>query len=35
MALDVLIARADERLYRAKNDGRDNVHGRLGRFVIP
>ena len=35
MALDVLIARADERLYRAKNDGRDNVHGRLGRFVLP
>ncbi|MBW6420221.1 GGDEF domain-containing protein [Rhizobium sp. XQZ8] len=33
--LDLLLARADERLYRAKSDGRDNVHGRLGRFVGP
>jgi len=32
-ALDGLLAKADERLYRAKNDGRDNVHGRLGRLV--
>jgi diguanylate cyclase (GGDEF)-like protein len=31
--LDVLIGRADERLYQAKNSGRDSVHGRLGRFV--
>jgi diguanylate cyclase (GGDEF)-like protein len=32
-ALDAVLGRADERLYRAKNDGRDNVHGRLGRLV--
>jgi diguanylate cyclase (GGDEF)-like protein len=31
--LDTLLGAADERLYRAKNDGRDNVHGRHGRSV--
>ncbi len=31
--LDLLLGRADERLYRAKNNGRDSVHGRLGKFV--
>jgi diguanylate cyclase (GGDEF)-like protein len=31
--LDVLLGRADERLYHAKNGGRDSVHGRQGRFV--
>lgn len=31
--LESLLGCADERLYRAKNDGRDNVHGRLGRLV--
>jgi diguanylate cyclase (GGDEF)-like protein len=31
--LDILLGRADERLYQAKNDGRDNVHGRHGRLV--
>jgi diguanylate cyclase (GGDEF)-like protein len=30
--LDDLLGRADERLYSAKNDGRNNVHGRRGRF---
>ncbi|WP_117193799.1 GGDEF domain-containing protein [Rhizobium terrae] len=32
---DALLGFADERLYRAKKDGRDNVHGRLGRLVSP
>jgi diguanylate cyclase (GGDEF)-like protein len=32
-ALDLLLGRADERLYQAKNSGRDNVHGRLGKVV--
>jgi diguanylate cyclase (GGDEF)-like protein len=32
-ALDILLGRADERLYQAKNNGRDGVHGRLGRFA--
>jgi diguanylate cyclase (GGDEF)-like protein len=31
--LDLLLGRADERLYQAKNSGRDNVHGRLGKFL--
>ncbi len=31
--LEALLSCADERLYRAKNDGRNNVHGRLGRFA--
>ncbi len=30
--LDLILSRADERLYQAKKDGRDRVHGRLGRF---
>lgn len=33
-ALDALFERADERLYRAKNDGRDVVHGRHGRLTL-
>jgi diguanylate cyclase (GGDEF)-like protein len=33
-ALDILLGRADERLYQAKKGGRDSVHGRLGRFVV-
>jgi diguanylate cyclase (GGDEF)-like protein len=33
-ALDILLGTADERLYRAKSDGRDNVHGRHGRSVL-
>ncbi|AYD00828.1 GGDEF domain-containing protein [Neorhizobium sp. NCHU2750] len=32
-ALDLLLGRADERLYQAKNSGRDNVHGRFGRVM--
>lgn len=30
--LDLILSRADERLYQAKNNGRDRVHGRLGKF---
>ncbi|MBP1848248.1 diguanylate cyclase (GGDEF)-like protein [Rhizobium petrolearium] len=30
---DALLGCADERLYRAKKDGRDNVHGRSGRLA--
>lgn len=30
--LDLILSRADERLYQAKNDGRDRVHGRHGKF---
>jgi diguanylate cyclase (GGDEF)-like protein len=30
--VDVLLGRADERLYHAKNSGRDSVHGRFGKF---
>ncbi|MFB9952235.1 diguanylate cyclase [Rhizobium puerariae] len=33
LTLDALLGCADERLYRAKNDGRDNVHGRFGRLA--
>lgn len=29
--LDLLLSRADERLYQAKNNGRDRVHGRYGK----
>lgn len=30
--LDLILSRADERLYQAKNNGRDRVHGRHGKF---
>jgi diguanylate cyclase (GGDEF)-like protein len=30
-----LLCAADQRLYNAKKDGRDNVHGRQGRLVLP
>ncbi|WP_313605518.1 GGDEF domain-containing protein [Rhizobium sp.] len=30
--LDLILGRADERLYQAKNNGRDMVHGRYGKF---
>lgn len=30
--LDLILSRADERLYQAKNNGRDRVHGRHGEF---
>jgi diguanylate cyclase (GGDEF)-like protein len=30
--LDLILSRADERLYQAKNNGRDMVHGRYGKF---
>ncbi len=30
--LDLVLSRADERLYQAKNNGRDRVHGRYGKF---
>ncbi len=29
--LDLILGRADERLYQAKNNGRDRVHGRYGK----
>ncbi|SMF52162.1 diguanylate cyclase (GGDEF) domain-containing protein [Xaviernesmea oryzae] len=32
-ALDALLGCADERLYGAKKNGRDGVHGRFGRLV--
>jgi diguanylate cyclase (GGDEF)-like protein len=32
-AFDILLGSADRRLYQAKTDGRDRVHGRHGRFT--